>query len=193
MTSRVKAWPRRLAGGLLVVAVSGLAAAEAPPLASLLKLLELRGYSPGTMAPALNGPTLDARPLSTAELRGKVLVLNFWASWCLECRREMPQLERIHREFARHGLAVIGIDVRENRDAARRYAKELGLTFPLVLDPDGTINAAYGVIGLPTTIVVGRDGRAVGLAVGPREWAGASARDITEALLAEPASRPGSR
>ncbi len=76
------------------------------------------------------------------------------------------------------------------RAAVRRYATELGLTFPLVLDPDGRINALYGVIGIPTTFVVGRDGRAVAFGVGPREWGSAPARALIEALLAEPASRP---
>jgi peroxiredoxin len=105
----------------------------------------------------------------------------------------MPALERLHREFAPRGLAVVGINAREDREAVRRYAKDLNLTFPLVLDPDGKINGAYGVVGLPTTFVVGRDGRAVALAIGPREWASAPARAIIEALLAESVPRPGGR
>jgi cytochrome c biogenesis protein CcmG, thiol:disulfide interchange protein DsbE len=179
--------------GLLIVALVGPVRAERPALTPLLKLLDLRSYAPGTMAPAFTGRTLDARRLSSAELRGKVIVLNFWASWCLECRSEAPVLERIHREFAPKGLAVIAINTREDRVAVQRYAKDLGLTFPLVLDPDGKINAAYGVIGLPTTLVLGRDGRAVALAVGPREWASAPAQAIIEALLAEPAPSAGTR
>lgn len=124
------------------------------------------------------------------EHRGTVTVLNFWASWCLECRPEMPELERLQREFSSQGLAVIGVNAREDKEAARRYAKELGLTFPLVLDRNGTIGTLYGVVGLPTTFVIGRDGRAIGFAVGPRQWESAPARALIEALLAEPA--PGS-
>jgi len=184
---------RWFACGLLVVALGGPASAEGPALTSLLKLLDLRSYAPGTMPPVFTGRTLEARPLSSAELRGKVIVMNFWASWCLECRSEVPVLERIHREFAPKGLAVIAINAREDRDVVQRYAKDLGLTFPLVLDPDGKINAVYGVIGLPATFVIGRDGRAVALAIGPREWASAPARAIIEALLAEPAPSAGTR
>ncbi len=103
----------------------------------------------------------------------------------------MPVLERLHREFAPQGFAVIGINAREGREAIRRYASELGLTFPLVLDRDGKINALYGVVGLPTTFLVGRDGRAVALAVGPREWASPPARTLIQALLAESAPPPG--
>jgi peroxiredoxin len=105
----------------------------------------------------------------------------------------MPRLEGLHRAYAARGLAIVGVNAREDARAARRHAEELGLTFPLVLDPDGRINALYGVIGLPTTFVVGRDGRAVAFGVGPHEWGSAPVRALLEALLAEPASRAGAR
>jgi cytochrome c biogenesis protein CcmG, thiol:disulfide interchange protein DsbE len=183
---------RLLMWGLLVVVHGGPVGAE-PAEVSLLKSLNLVGYPSRTMAPSFSGDTIDTRLISLANLRGKVVLLNFWASWCLECRPEMPLLEELHREFAPLGLAVIGINVREERTAVRRYADELRLTFSLVLDPDGKINALYGVVGLPTTFIVGRDGRAVALAVGPREWAGQPARALVQALLAEPVSRPSAR
>ena len=182
-----------LAVGLLLGSFCSPARAESPAVTSLLKPMDLRGYPSGTTPPLFNGHTLEARRVSIADLRGKVLLVNFWASWCRECRPEMPALERLHRELAPRGLAVVGINAREDREAVRRYAKDLDLTFTLVLDPDGTINAAYGVVGLPTTFVIGRDGRAVALAVGPRDWESAPARAIIEAMLAEPAPRPGSR
>ena len=185
---RARWWPW-LAGGLLAVAVCGAASADRPALTSLLKPLNLSGYPAGMLAPHFSGRTLDARQLTVTDLRGKVIVLNFWASWCAECRPEMPVLERLHREFAPRGLAVIGINTREDGATVLSYAKELGLTFPIVLDPDGKINATYGVIGLPTTFVVDRDGRAVAFGIGPREWASAPARALFEALLAEPTPR----
>ena len=182
-----------LALGLLACALSARAEAESPAVTSLLKPLDLRGYPSRTTPPLFSGRTLEARQVSMADLRGKVLLVNFWASWCLECRPEMPALERLHRELAPRGLEVVGINAREEKEAVRRYAKDLGLTFALVLDPDGKINTAYGVVGLPTTFLVSRDGRAVALAVGSREWAGAPARAILEALLAEPGPRPDGR
>ena len=105
----------------------------------------------------------------------------------------MPMFERLHREFSAQGLAVLGINAREGTSTIREYAKELGLSFPLILDPKGTINTTYGVIGLPTTVLIGRDGRPVALAVGPREWASTPARAIIQALLAEPAALKGTR
>jgi len=181
---------RMLRGGLLLLALGSPVSADSPALTSLLKPLGIVGYPARATPPGFSGHTFDARPVSMEELRGKVVLVNFWASWCLECRPEMPLFERLHREFAPQGLAIVSVNAREDREAVRRYASELGLTFRLVLDPDGTINAAYGVVGLPTTFVIGRDGRAVALAVGPREWAGTSARELIKALLAEPAPRP---
>jgi len=180
---------RLLAGALLVVAVWSSASAEQPAVTALLKRLDLVGYRSGTKPPHFSGHTLDARPLSLTDLRGKVVIVNFWASWCLECRPEMPILERLHREFAGRGLAVIGINAREDKQAVARYAAELRLTFSLVLDPEGRINHRYGVIGIPTTFVIGRDGRAVAFGVGPRDWGSPPARALIEVLLAEPLPR----
>jgi cytochrome c biogenesis protein CcmG/thiol:disulfide interchange protein DsbE len=182
-----------LAFGLLSVAVASAASADGPALVSLLTALDLRGYTSRTAPPQFSGRTLDARQLSMTEYRGMVIVLNFWASWCLECRSEMLMLERVQREFSSRGLAIIGVNARENKEVVGRYATELGLTFPLVFDPDGKINTLYGVIGLPTTFVVGRDGRAIAFAIGPRQWQSAPARALIEALLAEPAPGPATK
>ena len=146
---RARSWSW-LAWGLLVVAQCSLARAE-PALPSLLKPLDLVGYPARTTPPHFTGDTIDPRQISMTDLRGKVVLVNFWATWCLECRPEMPVLDRLHRELAPRGLAVVGVNARESREAVRRYARELNLTFPLVLDPDGKINALYGVVGLPTT------------------------------------------
>jgi thiol-disulfide isomerase/thioredoxin len=178
-----------LAGALLVVVMASAAGADQPAVTRLLSSLDLVAYRSATTPPPFTGGTVDARQLSLTELRGRVVVVNFWASWCLECRPEMPRLERLHREFASRGLAVIGINAREDKEVVARYATEVGLTFPLVLDPGGRNSDLYGVIGIPTSFLVGRDGRAVAFGVGPRDWSGPAARALIEALLAEPAPR----
>jgi len=180
-----------LVSGLLVVALYAPATSEPLALKPLLDALDLRGYPRATLAPEFSGQALDGRQLALAGLRGKVVIVNFWASWCVECRREMPALERLHRDLASRGLAVVGINAREARETVSRYGTDLELSFPLVLDPTGTIGTVYGVIALPTTFVLGRDGRAVALGVGPREWASAPARSIIQLLLDESStSRP---
>jgi thiol-disulfide isomerase/thioredoxin len=178
---------RHLVAWTLLVGMPGSAAPAESAVAPLLKSLDLVGYASRAVPPHFSGGTIDARRVSTMDLRGKVVLVNFWATWCAECRPEMPMLEELHRDFAPQGLVVIGVNAREPRDAVRRYADGLGLTFLLVLDPDGKINAQYGVVGIPTTFLVGRDGRAVALAIGPRAWASPPARALIQALLAEPA------
>jgi len=168
-------------------------AVEPPAMQKLLKALSLSGYPSVMEPPAFIGRTVDGREVSLASLQGKVVLLNFWATWCLECRSEMPAFEQLHRELSVQGLAVMGINAREETSKIREYAGELGLTLPLIADPTGKINSDYGVIGLPTTFLIGRDGRAVGLAIGPREWNAKPARALIQALLAEPVALKGTR
>lgn len=186
--SRLVAW------GLIALAtILSPRAVSAPAAPGLLEALNLAGYPPGEKPPEFSGRTVEGQTVSLGGLRGRVVLLNFWTTWCLECRPEMPAFEQLHRDLAAQGLTILGINVREDAPAIRGYAKELGLTFPLVLDPKGKITALYGVIGLPTTFLIGRDGRAVARAIGSREWASAPGRALIEALLAEPAARRGSR
>jgi peroxiredoxin len=185
---------RRITSGVAVCVVAAfmtalnVVAAERSGIAELLKALNASGYPSAMQPPEFSAFTADGRRMSLASLNERVVILNFWATWCLECRPEMPAFERLHRELSAQGLAVVGINAREGTSTIREYAKELGLTFPLILDPKGTINTAYGVIGLPTTFLIGRDGRPVALAIGPREWSGKPARALIQALLAEPAA-----
>jgi peroxiredoxin len=171
------------------MAAWGSATGDPSALTALLKGLDLVGYPPGTRAPQFTGDTVETRGLSLSELHGKVVVVNFWATWCLECRPEMPVLEGLQRELASQGLAIIGINAREDTQTVRRYARELGLTFQLVVDQSGTTSRLYGVVGIPTTFVIARDGRAVAFGVGPRDWASPMARALIETLLAEPMPR----
>jgi len=166
-------------------------AAVGPLAPAQLASLDLRPYPRGTPSPELSLRTLEGRTVSLAGLRGQVVLLNFWATWCLECRPERPTLEVLHRRFGARGLAVVGVNTRERPLVVRNYVRELRLTFPLLLDSDGTVTGRFGVIGLPTTFLFGRNGRAVALAVGAREWASAAAVEIVETLLAATSDEPG--
>jgi cytochrome c biogenesis protein CcmG, thiol:disulfide interchange protein DsbE len=183
-----------LAWGLIVLTtlVSSPAACQ-PAVTDLLGAVNLTHYPPGMKPPEFNGPTVEGPTVSLVSLRGRVVLLNFWSSWCLDCRSEMPIFEQLHRDFAAQGLTILGVNVREGTRTIRRYAGELDLTFPLVLDPKGKITASYGVTGLPTTFLIGRDGRPVALAIGPRHWGATPTRATIEALLAEPTVEEESR
>lgn len=187
-TPRAPGWRRIACACAIASTALGSPAGSAPLSAEQSATLSLRTYADGTKPPAFSGETIDGRTVSLDALRGRIVLVNFWASWCLECRDEMPAFERLHREFGPRGLTVVGINVRESKEAARRYAREMDLTFPLVLDTDGRITARYGVIGLPTTFLIDGDGSAVALAVGSRAWGGAAAEAIVRSLLA---GRPG--
>lgn len=115
------------------------------------------------VAPAFTLPRLDREgDLSLASLRGKAVVINFWASWCAPCKEEAPILERTWREHREQGLVVVGIDYNDFDGDARRFARKVGWTFPLVRDRKGNVLARYGGTGVPETYVVDRRGRLVG-------------------------------
>ncbi len=180
---------RKLCGLLAVIAILVSQAPGQSAENGLLRALDLGGYAPRQRPPDFRAFTPDGQALSLAGLRRRVVLLTFWATWCLPCREEMPAFEQLHREFGAEGLTVLGVNVREEGPAIRRYAQELVLTFPLVLDPEGKTQMSYGVVGLPTSFLIGRDGHAVARAIGPREWGSAPARALIRALLAEPPAR----
>jgi cytochrome c biogenesis protein CcmG, thiol:disulfide interchange protein DsbE len=104
--------------------------------------------------------------LDLTSLRGKVVVLNFWASWCIPCKEEAPVLEGIGRDGTRRDLAVVGLDARDFRGDARRFMRRFGITFPVVYDGPGDVADDYGVTGLPETFVIDREGRIVAAFIG---------------------------
>lgn len=112
----------------------------------------------GAPAPDLTAETVDGRRVSLVDLRGQVVVLNFWATWCAPCRDEMPALEARYEKYKDQGLVVLAIDFDEPADDVRAFADQLGLTFPVLLDPGATIQQLYRVRGYPTTYFVDRDG-----------------------------------
>ena len=150
-----------------------------------LEAMEMNDYPPNWEPPAIDTQTAAGGKISLSDFRGKVVLLNFWATWCVPCITEMPELQALHVQTQGKGLVVLGINVEENPSVVARFGRRLKLNFPLVLDLDGRIHRDYGVIGLPSTFLIGRDGRPVGLAVGYRDWSGKDARTLIELLLAE--------
>jgi cytochrome c-type biogenesis protein len=115
----------------------------------------------GQLAPAFTAQDLDGKPVALSDLRGKVVVLNEWATWCEPCRGEIPQLEALHRQFASQGLVMVGvsIDAFGTGGDVRDFAREHDMTYPIWLDPDKQFSAKFVTVGVPETFLIDRAGR----------------------------------
>jgi cytochrome c biogenesis protein CcmG/thiol:disulfide interchange protein DsbE len=137
-------------------------------------------------APALRLPRLGAPGMAgTADWRGHVVVVNFWASWCGPCRDESPLLERWQRRLTASGGVVLGVDAVDADSDALRFARQMGLTYPLLHDRDGSTARRFGVNGYPETVVLDRRGRIAAVRRGPVDDAFMRAR--VQPLLKEAA------
>jgi len=114
----------------------------------------------GFTAPDFTLDTLDGGKLTLSELRGHPVVLNLWASWCLPCRKEMPAIGEVYERYENEGLIVIGLNLtsQDSRSDVSAFVQELGLTFPIALDADGSVRDRYQLLGLPTTYFIDQRG-----------------------------------
>jgi cytochrome c biogenesis protein CcmG/thiol:disulfide interchange protein DsbE len=120
------------------------------------------------VAPAFELPRLgEAGTVSLASLRGKAVVVNFWASWCEPCKEESPRLEQAWRRFRDRDVVVLGIDTHDFKSEAQRFVERYGLSYPMLHDKGGGAYKRYGLIGLPETMFVDREGRIVAWVQGP--------------------------
>jgi cytochrome c biogenesis protein CcmG/thiol:disulfide interchange protein DsbE len=121
----------------------------------------------GHMAPSFTLPQLDGPPVTLAKLRGQVVVINFWASWCTECQVEQAALDQTWQQFQDSGVVVIGVNFEDSTGAARDYVRTDGVTYPVVEDAGSKTALAYGLRGVPETFVVSQSGRIVNHVIGP--------------------------
>jgi len=133
-------------------------------------VLVLRGgTSPtaiGSEAPDFSVTDLEGNPIQFAELRGRPVIVNFWASWCVPCVEEFPILRDAHERHADDGLVVVGIVYQDRSQAAATFMSRQDATWAAAADPDGRVAEAYGVIGPPETFLIGRDGKIAARALG---------------------------
>ena len=113
---------------------------------------------------------LDGKKRSLSSYRGNVVLLNFWATWCGPCRIEMPSMQRVYDDLKDEGFEIVAVDIREDRKLVKKFVKENGYSFPILLDKSGKVASAYGARSIPTTYIIDREGYVVGRTVGAREW-----------------------
>jgi peroxiredoxin len=128
----------------------------------------------GRPAPRVELPGLRGGRVRLADLRGRPVVLNFWASWCPPCAAEMPEFQRVHQRLGDR-VAFLGVNQRDQAQAAEQLARSSGVTYPLAVDPAGQAFDAFGGLGMPTTVLIGADGTVADIFAG----------QLDETLLAE--------
>jgi len=124
----------------------------------------------GKAAPGFALKDSSGRLWRLSALRGKLVFVNFWASWCPPCRYEMPEMEALHRSLADEEFQLVTILYNDDPETALRYVRENGFTFPVLLDPDGVAARAYGITGVPETYIVDPEGILRDKVIGPRNW-----------------------
>ena len=136
-------------------------------------------------APDFTLPDMDGKPHTLHEYRGKVVMLNFWATWCPPCRREMPSMEALHQEFQDKPFVVLAVNEWENTDLVFPWIGQLTRFpgFPILFDQEGVVAEQYGIQGLPTTVIIDRQGRIVYRAVGGRDFDHPEVRRVINDLL----------
>jgi peroxiredoxin len=115
--------------------------------------------TPSASAPDFTLPSLDGPNLRLQEQRGRVVMINFWASWCGPCRVEMPHLARLYEKYRGSGFTVLAVNIDESPQKAASLATQLGMRFPVLLDTDKKVSRLYDLSTMPSTVLVDRDGR----------------------------------
>jgi peroxiredoxin len=151
----------------------------------LFKKLKIERPETKILAPDFTLDDPSGKQVSLSTLRGKVIFLNFWATWCPPCVQEMPTMEKLHQELGPKGLMVLAIDYREDAKDVKEFFKRHKLTFTALLDFDAKVAESYQAWGLPMTVIVNKRGEIVGKVRGSREWYSKEAIEFFEQLLAE--------
>ena len=149
MTSTLISTTRRLANARLLL---GALLATGAGLAT-------SAIAPATMAPDFTLRTLNGPNLRLHEQRGRVVLVNFWATWCGPCRQEMPHLSRLYDKYRSSGFVLLGINIDDDARVAAELASKLKVTFPVLLDTDKKVSRVYDMSAMPATLLIDRDGR----------------------------------
>ncbi|MCS6295014.1 MAG: TlpA family protein disulfide reductase [Nitrospira sp.] len=148
-----------------------------------LAALKVGRVASGTMAAPFELKSLDGPAVELAHLKGKVVVVNFWATWCGPCKEEMPAFERLRRQLDPDRFALLTITTDLQRQGIKHFLASLHVQLPVLFDEDQAVSQAYLVRALPTTVFIDQQGLLIGRAVGPREWDAPAAVQALQSLM----------
>ncbi len=155
---------------VLLLACAPAVAAVAAPDAGLARSAGMDAYPVALRAPPSKLRALGGEPRSVADYRGRVVLLNFWASWCPPCVHEFPSLERLQRALGGNDFTVLAISVSDSVDGVRRFLSGRPAPFEILMDDDGKVAEAWRARGVPVTYLLDRQGRLLAGRSGPRQW-----------------------
>lgn len=142
----------------------------------------------GLPAPDFVLPTLGGGRMRLSDYRGKIVFLNIWATWCPPCREEMPSMQKLHERFMGEDFAMLTISIDEDTSLVGPFMEELGLTFPVALDPEQEVSSQYGITGVPETFLIDKNGIVMHHLIGPGKWDDPSLVSAFEGLVRKPAA-----
>jgi len=136
---------------------------------------------------------LNGRQVRLSDFKGKVVLLDFWTTWCPDCRIEMPALEKLHQHFRDRAFVLLAVDLRESQPSVRQFFSSLKLSFTALLDSDGQVGQSFGIRSIPTAFILDQDGAMIGKVIGSRKWDGSGAAALFDQLINTPPTlRPAS-
>ena len=136
------------------------------------------------LAPNFILETVTGKKVSLKDFKGKAILLNFWATWCEPCKKELPSMQKIYEELSSDGVEVIAISIdRNKKKRVEKYIKKYNLTFPILLDPSQKVRKDYFILGLPTSYLIGGDGKLKGFISGAREWDSNASKEMFSTLI----------
>ena len=145
-----------------------------------------RGAEVGDRVPEYSAPDLAGQQISLASQQGKVVLVHVWATWCGPCRVEMPPIQAVYERYRERGFNVLAIAIDAGpgyREDVEEFVDELGLTFPILLDPDARVSRIFQTVGVPETFVLDREGRIVKRLIGASDWNSPENQALIEELL----------
>jgi cytochrome c biogenesis protein CcmG/thiol:disulfide interchange protein DsbE len=145
--------------------------------------LEIARIDEKLVAPNFTLKDLNGKEVKLEDHRGKIVFLNFWATWCMPCRKEMPSMEKLYTEFKDKDFTILAVDVQEKAEKVRAFKARFKLNFPILLDSDGRVGLRYAGWSIPTTYLIDRGGFLIGAVLGSRNWASKEAFELIDHLL----------